>query len=166
MNKLNKGTISFNRGGDPAKTLGVGRLKRLREKYGKEDSVELIFNASAAGNLDDVKFLIQQEGIVENAETKLNLLRETSHINSLILQIGAENSHLNIVMYAIEREKNIPESINYSLRWAIRNGNLDMVKYLVEHGADVSDDNYRALKLSKDYEHLDIIDYLNKSRNK
>lgn len=60
MKKLVRESIGFERGGDPRRSMRVGKLESLKKKYGEEELDELLFSASLEGNLEDVKFLLEQ----------------------------------------------------------------------------------------------------------
>src|SRR6185436_15296859 len=113
----------------------------LRKKH------KTINDAARNGNLIGLKYLI-----------KRGLSFDIKHI----LQLSADNGHLEVVKYLIEKHNADIHADNDAALWlSARDGHLEIVKYLVEkHNADIHADNDAALWLSAENGHLEVVKYL------
>ena len=147
----------------------------------KCDCNEIIYKSCGDGNLDMVKYLVEEQGLDIHIE------------NERILYVACCNGHLDIVKYLVEKGakiykkrkpilcdvcksnnlevlKYLVEERKYSihmendlpLRNACKYGyyNLNMVKYLVEQGADIHVNNEEPLNNACYKNDLDIVKYL------
>ena len=103
-----------------------------------------LYNAAASGNLEIVKYLI------ENGALDLDGA----------MRAASGRGYLNIVKYLVENGANIHSLNELALRLASKYGDLNIVKYLVEKGADIHVFDDHPLQLAKEQKHLDVVEYL------
>jgi len=113
-----------------------------------------------------IKYLIQKN--VEIPNSAVSDVAENGHLDIvkyLVEKKGANisvdavshaaiNGHLDIVKYLVEKGAKISDD---AVEYAARSGNLALVKYFVEKGANISDD---AISYAAKNGHLDIVKYL------
>jgi len=138
---------------------------------------EALLKASENGNLEVVKFLVENETNIRayndfsiklastNGHTEIVkfLVENGANIhsdNDYSIRIASENGHLNIVKYLIKKGANIHAKDDEALRRASRNGHLNVVEYLVNSGANVNAEDDKALRWASEYGHLDVVQFL------
>ena len=108
------------------------------------------------GRLDIVKYLVEQEANVNQADKD----------GDTPLNWAAKKGHLDIVEYLVEHRADVNQANKYGdtpLISAVRNGHLNVVKYLIEHGADFykrNNDGNTPLYLADKRGHSNIVEYL------
>ena len=76
------------------------------------------------------------------------------------LRYAANNGHLEVVKYLIDKGADVRAWSDYALRLAANNGHLEVVKYLIDKGADVRALNDYALRYAAFNGHLEVVKYL------
>ena len=89
------------------------------------DITELYMNAVETGNLQIVKFIIEDKKMVSPTSEKIK-----------DLQRACSNGHLKIVEYLLNKGADPNQNESWSVVYATRNGYLSIVKLLVEKGAN------------------------------
>ena len=129
-------------------SLVIYSIKEGANIYRDDYKAPLII-ASQIGNLDAVKYLVEQG---------VNI-----HVNDDdAVAIASLGGHLDVVKYLVEHGADIHIEDEYALRWASRNGHLDVVKYLVEQGADIHALGDEALSWAKRCGSREVVEYLQK----
>ena len=113
-------------------------VKQLVEKNKNIQSNDILF-AAENGNLDLVKYLVENGGDIKNTRVR--------HATTI-------TGNLDLVKYLVEKGANLSDG---AVTGAAESGNLDLVKYLVEKGADIRKD---AVKGAAKHGYLDVIKYL------
>ncbi len=115
--------------------------------------------SSRAGNLDIVKYLVEQGA-------DLNILAESEWGWTALIE-ASFGGHIEVVKILVESGADINiqdvDSASTALMIASRLGNLDIVQYLVENGAKINVEDFDGKiipVLNYTSEHQDIIDYL------
>jgi hypothetical protein len=104
--------------------------------------------AAKDGDLIWLKYLIEDRN-----------LGKPENINKALCY-GAENGHLEIVQYLVEKGADIHVDNDYALLFSAENGHLDVVKYLIEKNGDLDISIEWALLLSAENGHLEVVKYL------
>ncbi len=122
------------------------------------ESVKVLHAAAGKGNLEFVKYLI------ENYE--INLTAVNIQGNN-ILHIAALNSQLKIIKYLLEYTNLDPLTVGIGgsniLHIAIYKGNLELIKYLIEHvkvDPILAQMDYDMLYIAIARGHLDVVEYI------
>ena len=89
------------------------------------DITELYMNAVETGNLQIVKFIIEDKKMVSPTSEKIK-----------DLQRACSNGHLKIVEYLLSKGADPNQNESWSVVYATRNGYLSIVKLLIEKGAN------------------------------
>lgn len=121
-------------------------VAELMIEKGADDFVTALQTACDVGNLDIIKFFIEKKGV------------ETAPYNSYPLRSAAYEGHLDVIKYLVEKGANIDQS--GALVIASYHGRLDIVRYLVENGADIHIQNDSTIRIAKEYERWEIVEYL------
>jgi ankyrin repeat protein len=80
-------------------------------------SEELLIKAAKQGNLEVIKFLIENGA-------NINIY------DDLAFRVAAKNGHFEIIKFLVEKGANIHAVDDYPLRWAAKNGHTKVVNYL------------------------------------
>lgn len=131
----------------------------LQSAWAVSKADELV-EAASNGDLEQVKTLIEKEGIDINA-------RETEYEIGETALIGASTGgQLEVVKYLISKGADINIKDNdgvTALMMASAKGHLEVVKYLIDNGADINAKasvDTTSLMVASYYEHLEVVKYL------
>lgn len=106
-------------------------------KSHKEFCSKALLLTSKYGNLDMMKFLIEEE--------KINTMPREKDSGQTLLHLAAANGHNQIIKYLIEKKKldmNIKDTNNSTpLHYAAAKNQDEVVKYLIEKGANIKSEN-------------------------
>ncbi len=147
----------------------------------KCDYNDIIYKSCGDGNLDMVKYLVEEQGLDIHMENERILYIACCNNNldivKYLVKHGAKiykkrkpiicdvckSNNLDVLKYLVEERKySIHMGNDLPLRNACKYGyyNLDVVKYLVEHGADIHVNNEEPLHNACYKNDLDIVKYL------
>lgn len=131
------------------KTRHLEKAKKLAYEKGNLDNELNLIVQAADGNLEKVKYLVEELGVDIHIQNELPLLW------------AADNHHYEVVKFLIKKGANIHVENEEVLLSVAIGGNLEMVKYLVEElGADIHAHDEIILTWAAEYGHDDIVDYL------
>ena len=129
-----------------------------------DSKADALANAALDGKLEQVKTLIEQEGVDINA-------RE-SEIGATALMGASMEGHLEVVQYLIDKGADIDAKADNgitALLVASSKGHLEAVKYLISKGSNINavasngTDNFTALDVAKINKHYKIAEVLRKA---
>ena len=141
------------------------KLETIIENFNNEEKKYILYSACRNGNLELVRYLIEQQYL--NKEI-------TGKLGQTPLHIACSNGNLNIVKYLCEKQ-NVNKELKENsfgktpLHCACENGHLDVIKYLCEeqHVNKEARENFGETPFHYACEngHLDVIKYLCEEQN-
>lgn len=127
-------------------------LKYLVERGGAYDKLNnmAICLAAANGHFDVVRYLVE-------TDPKIN--------KNVALTKAAKDNHMDIFHYLVEKGADIHTGNGVLFQIFSENGNLTMLKYLVRNGINVRTNISVSLKWADIYNHMEVVEYLQKLNN-
>jgi hypothetical protein len=142
----------------------VGNLEKVKELMSKEVPANYLVQDAAiqSGNMDTLIYIMSQPNfsISQNALTtaistdqKFDLIKllidknaPLNHRETALITAGSKN-RLDVIDYILKNRNIQPESLNYCLKSAAKNGHIELVKYLISkntplHGTVGAAGNY------------------------
>lgn len=137
----------------------------IKNKNCRIDAVQNIVSAIVDGNLDIIKYFVE--------DIKINVNQVIDNDHTSFLYLAAQHNQLEIVKYLINNHANVecknPANSASALSIAADKGYIEVVKYLVEHAnANINsslNDGATALILASEKGHLNVVRYLIKDPN-
>lgn len=171
-------------GGDVVKRCGHSHevVKYLVEKCGANvhsHNETPIRNAIVSGNLDVVKFLIENGAKIhpwDHSQANISVIFNDLDVAKYLVENCGVDIHLDSdlfirakstvwgnfdkIKYLIEQGADIHANSDEALRMASRSGCLNIVKYLVENGADIHANSDEAIKEAYFNNHYKTVRFL------
>ncbi|KAJ1551709.1 hypothetical protein HK096_003711 [Nowakowskiella sp. JEL0078] len=119
----------------------------------QDDDITILRVAAARGNLDVVRWLIEEEGIDVSCDRDMAVCE------------AAVNGHIEVVKYLHQKGANIHARWETCSRKSAANGHLSLLKWLKEVGGDVRALDDAALTAASTNGHLEVVKWLVEKNN-